>query len=149
MALVNGSDLMVFNSQNKALLGMAKDHKLDLKANVTQVQSKDSGLWKTATVSGFEWNISTSAYYTEDYDKMVDLMLKRQPIDVVFTVKKENDPTKSVADGDYQSWSVGAGGWQGKVLITSISASASDGDVATYDIELEGVSALKKRTATV
>lgn len=149
MALVNGSDLMCFNSQNKSLVGMAKDHKLDLKAQVTQVQSKDSGLWKTATVSGFEWNLSTSAYYTEDYDKMVDLMLKRQPIDVVFTVKKEIDPTKSVGDGDYQSWSVGAGGWQGKCLITSISASASDGDVATYDIELEGVSALKKRTATV
>ena len=148
MALVNGSDLMCFNSQNKSLLGMAKDHKLDLKASTTQIQSKDSGLWKTATVSGFEWNISTSAYYTEDYDKMVDLMLKRQPIDVVFTVKKETDPTKSVADGDYQSWSVGAGGWQGKVLITSITASASDGDVATYDIELQGVGALKKRTVT-
>lgn len=149
MALVNGSDLMCFNSQNKSLLGMAKDHKLDLKALTTEIHSKDNGLWKSATVSGFEWNISTSAYYTEDYDKMVDLMLKRQPIDVVFTVKKETDPTKSVADGDYQSWSVGAGGWQGKVLITSISASASDGDVATYDIELQGVGALKKRTVTV
>lgn len=149
MALVNGSDLMCFNSQNKSLLGMAKDHKLDLKALTTEIHSKDNGLWKSATVSGFEWNISTSAYYTEDYDKMVDLMLKRQPIDVVFTVKKETDPTKSVADGDYQSWSVGAGGWQGKVLITSITASASDGDVATYDIELQGVGALKKRTATV
>lgn len=148
MALVNGSDLMCFNSQNKSLLGMAKDHKLDLKAQTTEIHSKDNGLWKSATVSGFEWNISTSAYYTEDYDKMVDLMLKRQPIDVVFTVKKETDPTKSVADGDYQSWSVGAGGWQGKVLITSISASASDGDVATYDIELQGVGALKKRTVT-
>ena len=149
MALVNGSDLMCFNSQNKSLLGMAKDHKLDLKALTTEIHSKDNGLWKSATVSGFEWNISTSAYYTEDYDKMVDLMLKRQPIDVVFTVKKETDPTKSVADGDYQSWSVGAGGWQGKVLITSITASASDGDVATYDIELQGVGASKKRTATV
>lgn len=149
MALVNGSDLMCFNSQNKSLLGMAKDHKLDLKAQTTEIHSKDNGLWKSATVSGFEWNISTSAYYTEDYDKMVDLMLKRQPIDVVFTVKKETDPTKSVADGDYQSWSVGAGGWQGKVLITSITASASDGDVATYDIELQGVGALKKRTTTV
>lgn len=148
MALVNGSDLMCFNSQNKSLLGMAKDHKLDLKAQTTEIHSKDNGLWKSATVSGFEWNISTSAYYTEDYDKMVDLMLKRQPIDVVFTVKKETDPTKSVADGDYQSWSVGAGGWQGKVLITSITASASDGDVATYDIELQGVGALKKRTVT-
>ena len=149
MALVNGSDLMCFNSQNKSLLGMAKDHKLDLKAQTTEIHSKDNGLWKSATVSGLEWNISTSAYYTEDYDKMVDLMLKRQPIDVVFTVKKETDPTKSVADGDYQSWSVGAGGWQGKVLITSITASASDGDVATYDIELQGVGALKKRTTTV
>lgn len=62
--------------------------------------------------------------------------------------KKENDPTKSVADGDYQAWTPAAGGWMGKVLITSISASASDGEVATYDLELQGVGALKKRTVT-
>ena len=146
MAIVNGSDLMCFNGQNKSLVGVAKDHKLDLKATTSDISSKDHGLWKSTEVTGFEWNISTSAYYTEDYDKMVELMLKRQPIDVVFTVKKENDPTKSVYDGDYNSWTPAVGGWMGKVLITSISASATDGEVATYDLELQGVGALKKRT---
>lgn len=147
--IINGSDLMLFDKQNKSLVSYAKDHSISINGTTTDVSSKDHGLWKSTQITGMEFSISTNCLYTiESFDKLFDAFISRTPMDVTFTVKKENDPTKSVADGDYPNWTAGAAGYQGRVVITSLKGDASNGESGNISVEMIGVSALKKRTVT-
>lgn len=147
--IINGSDLMLFDKQNKSLVSYAKDHSLSLSGTTSDVSSKDHGLWKSTQITGMEWSLSTNCLYTiESFDKLFDAFISRTPMDVTFTVKKETDPLKSVADGDYPNWTAGAAGYQGQVLITSLKGDASNAESGSISVEMIGVGSLKKRTAT-
>jgi predicted secreted protein len=71
-------------------------------------------------------------------------MMLRQPITVYFGTKSETDVDKTVANGDYDNWSVADGGYTGQAFITSLSANAANGENATYSLTLTGSGKLVK-----
>lgn len=100
-------------------------------------------------IGKLSYSITSDNLFTEeDYGKLVDLWIARNPIDVIFTVKgnagvANNDGTSVPADG----WTPKEGtGYKGKVVITGITANAPDNENATYSVTLEGAGALTKIT---
>ena len=71
-------------------------------------------------------------------------MLTRQPITVFFGLKAENDPEKTVVNGDYSYWSKAAGAYTGQAFITSLVANANSGENATFNVTLTGTGKISK-----
>ena len=141
--IIKGDDLMLFDEQGKSL-AFATNHTLSISADAVDISSKDHGIYGASEVNKITWEITSENLYTENsYDKLLESMLERKPITVYFGTKKENDPDKTVADGDYDAWS-GAKGYSGKVLITSLTANANSGENATYSATFTGTGKLSK-----
>lgn len=143
---IKGDDLMMFDTAGKSL-AYASSHVLTITTDTADTSTKDHGVWGSSEVNKLSWELqSSNLYVVEDYDSLVDTMIARQPVKVYFGLKKENDPTKTVADGDYPNWTVASGAYAGDALITSITANANTGENATYTITYKGVGKLVKVT---
>lgn len=143
MAVIKGGDLMVFDEQGKSMAN-ATNHTLDISAETSETTSKDSGIWGDSDVSKITWQIQSENLYSEDlYDDLFDKMVQRQPVILYFGPKKQTDPEKSVADGDFKYWT-GTKGRKGKAIITSLSAGANNGDKATISATFQGKGKLVK-----
>ena len=141
--IIKGDDLMLFDAEGKSL-AFATSHQLSISADAVETSSKDGGVWASNEVNKISWELTSENLYTVNaYDKLMDLMLKREAIKVYFGTKKENDPEKTVADGDYDNWT-GAKGYTGKVFITSLTANAGTGENATYSATFTGTGKLIK-----
>lgn len=143
--IIKGDDLMLFDSEGKSL-AFATSHTLSISADAVETSSKDGGIWASNEVNKVSWELTTENLYTTDaYDDLFDKMLAREPIIVYFGTKKENDPDKTVVDGDYDNWT-GAQGRKGKALITSLVANANTGENATYSATFTGTGKITKVT---
>lgn len=139
---------MLFDDAGKSY-AYATNHSISLSSEQGDTSSKDHGLWSAAEITKYSWEItSENLYTTEDYSKMFDAMILGEPITVKFGLKSETDNTKTVADGDYENWSLNTTDYyEGKVLITSLQANANNGENATYSVTLTGSGKLKHVTA--
>lgn len=141
--IIKGDDLMLFDENGKSI-AFATNHTLSISADAVDTSSKDHGVWGANEVNKITWEITSENLYTESaYDELVEKMLAREAITVYFGTKTQNDPDKTVADGDYDAWT-GAKGYTGQVLITSLTANANTGENATYSATFTGTGKLKK-----
>lgn len=141
--VISGDDLMLFNEEGHSL-AYATSHQLSLSGETVDVSSKDHGVYGATELQKVTWEITSENLYTEDsFDELFDKMVAREPIQVYFGTKKENDPDKTVADGDYEYWT-GSKGYTGKAFITSLSANASNGEKATFSLTLTGTGKITK-----
>lgn len=141
--IISGDDLMLFNEKGNSL-AYATSHQLSLSGETVDVSSKDHGVYGATELQKVTWEITSENLYTEDsFDELFDKMVAREPIQVYFGSKKENDPDKTVADGDYEHWT-GSKGYTGKAFITSLSANASNGEKATFSLTLTGTGKISK-----
>ena len=145
--IIKGRDLMLFNSDGHSY-AYATNHTLTITAETTDVSSKDHGVWGASEVSRYTWEItSENLYTTDEYDSMFDTMLAGNAITVRFGLKTDQaDMSKNVADGDTSLpyWTSQNTFYEGKVIITSLTANANNGDNATYSITLTGTGNIKK-----
>ena len=86
---VLGKDFMLFVG-GKAL-ALATSCKLSISAETIDTQSKDSGIWTEKDIKKLSWNGSSENLFSADegisgYDTLVDLMLKRQPVEAKFGI---------------------------------------------------------------
>lgn len=141
--IIKGDDLMLFDENGKSL-AFATSHVLTLTANTVDITTKDGGIWGASDVNKLTWELTTENLYTEEcFDKLYDIWISRGTIIVYFGMKKETDPEKTVADGDYENWS-GAAGKYGRAVITSLTANANTGENATYSATFTGKGKLQK-----
>lgn len=143
--IIKGDDLMLFDDKGHSL-AFATSHQLSISADAVETSSKDGGVWGSNEVNKITWEItSENLYTTAAFDELFSKMIAREAITVYFGTKKENDPEKTVVNGDYQYWS-GASGYTGQVLITSLSANANTGENATFSCTLTGSGKITKVT---
>lgn len=141
--IIKGDDLMLFDEKGHSL-AFATSHTLTISADAVETSSKDGGVWGSNEVNKISWEITSENLYTDAaYDDLFSKIIAREPIKVYFGTKKENDPEKTVVDGDYQYWT-GAKGYTGQALITSLVANANTGENATYSVTLTGCGKITK-----
>lgn len=137
--IIKGNDLMLFDDQGHSY-AYATNHTLTLNSELSDVSSKDHGVWGAQEVTKVTWEIQTENLYTEeDYYKMFDMMLAMKPITLKFGLKAENDETKTVVDGDYEYWTNATKPLTGKAYITNLVANANNGENATYSATFTGI----------
>lgn len=148
--IIKGRDLMLFDNDGHSY-AFATNHTFTLTAETADISSKDHGVWGASEISKYTWEISSENLYTaEEYDKLFDKMIAGEAIMVRFGLKNTpEDPTMTVADGNtaLPYWTSKDAYYQGKVIITSLTANASNGDNATFSVTLTGSGSVSKVTA--
>ena len=135
MSKIKGQELMLFLGGKS--IAYATSHTLEISAETADTSNKDEG--------GGDWASSENLFTTDGngsgYDTLFDYMIKKTPIDAVFGQKKE-----TAVDVPTQGWTANTTGvYEGKVVITSLSLNAPNGEYATYSVQFTGVGALKKK----
>lgn len=145
--IVEGRNLMLFDSTG-ASYAYATNHTLSIQANTADISSKDHGIWTGASVQNYSWTITSENLATDEYDTLFAAMIAGTPITVKFGLKSQNDPDKTVADGDYENWTLDTNKvfYSGSVIITSLELNAPNGEKANYSLELQGVGKLEQNT---
>jgi TP901-1 family phage major tail protein len=143
---VLGKDFMLFVG-GKAL-ALATSCKLSISAETIDTQSKDSGIWTEKDIKKLSWNGSSENLFSADdkvngYDVLLDLMLKRKPIEAKFGIPANADSDEVPSSG----WTLPAASYSGNVLITNLELNAPDGDKATFSATFEGTGKLKPRVS--
>ena len=143
---VLGKDLMLFVG-GKAL-ALATSCKLSISAETIDTQSKDSGIWAEKDIKQLSWNGSSENLFSADdkvngYDVLLDLMLKRKPIEAKFGIPANADSDEVPSSG----WTLPAASYSGNVLITNLELNAPDGDKATFSATFEGTGKLSPRVS--
>ena len=142
--IIKGNALMLFDKDGHSY-AYATNHTLTINTETTDVSSKDHGMWGAVEIAKYSWEITSENLFTEaDYEDMYDALIAGTPITVKFGLKGENDNTKTVADGDYEYWTVRGTHYTGSAYITSLVANANNGENATYSITLTGIGKLNK-----
>lgn len=148
MSKIKGQELMLF-LEGKSI-AYATSHTLEISAETADTSNKDEGGgdWATSEISKMSWTASSENLFSADgngegYDSLFDLMIKKTPITAVFGRKKETATEVPTAGWTPQTTGV----YEGKVVITSLSLNAPNGEYATYSVQFTGVGELKKKSA--
>lgn len=145
MTVIKGKDLMVFqkNAEKYEALAAATNHTLSISAGVMEASSKDSGKWGDSEAGRMEWETSTeNLYVAEEFDKLFDAMVAGKKLDIAFEIASNANSDTGKPDA---GWTIGPGGYEGKVLITALNANAPNGDNASYTATFKGCGPLSKR----
>lgn len=151
MKIIKGENLMLFMGGKS--IAFATSHTLEISLDTREISTKDNGgKWSEVEAGILSWtmqseNLVGNPGEGKGYDDLVDAMIAREPVDVVFSL--EGDST------DYDAGKLDAvpsGGWKpktsngrkGKALITSVSLNAPNGEYATMSISMTGVGELTK-----
>ena len=88
MAKIKGQELMLFVGGKS--IAAATSHTLEVTAETADTSNKDEGGgdWASSEVSSLAWNASSENLFTvegngEGYDSLLDLMVRKMPIDAV------------------------------------------------------------------
>ncbi len=156
MSFIKGESLMVFLESGKSI-AFSTSHTLNVNAEVTSTATKDNGggEWQTNEISLLSWEATTENLCGDprngySYDELYDLLIKKEPIKLVFGLK-----STLPAKGEY--YEVPEGGWkpkdksgyEGMALLTALSLNAACGEHATFTATFTGTGALKKLNTTV
>lgn len=145
MSKIKGGDMMLFLASKS--IAYATSHTLEITGETADTSNKDEGGgdWASQEVNLLSWSASSENLYSVDgqgdnFDDLFDLMVAKTPIDAVFSKKSSN-----ATDVPSSGWSAQANsGYKGKVVITSLSLNAPNGEYATYSVQFTGVGALEK-----
>lgn len=133
-------------------IAFATSHTLEVSGETTDVSTKDNGggEWATSEMGLLSWTCSSENLVGDPrsglgYDELFDLMIKKEPVELVFALKS------TVAAGG-TAYEVPANGWtaktndghKGKAYITSLSLNAPNGENSTMSVQFTGTSALTK-----
>lgn len=147
--IIKGRDLMLFSNDGHSY-AYATNHTLTMTAETSDISTKDHGIWSASEIGKYSWEISSENLYTVDeYDSLFALMIAGSPITVRFGLKQTpDDASMTPADGNVALpyWTSQNSFYQGKVIITSLTANANNGENATYSVTLTGVGSLAKTT---
>lgn len=145
--IVKGDELMLFYNGNA--FAWATSHTLTLTGNTIDIATKDHGFFGASEVGKLTWEITTENLYSDDdYDKLFDLMLQKEPITVAFA-KVGNYDQNGLASvgGNVSAWEADNTEYRsGLAVITSLTVNANTGENATYSATFTGSGPLTKAT---
>jgi hypothetical protein len=152
MPVIKGGDLMVFLGGTS--IAFATNHTLSISGETKETTSKDSGgKWATSELNLLSWTANSENLYADSgagktYDDLFDLMIKREPVELIFG-PEGNSTTDKLDEVPTGGWTPKANsGYKGNALITSLEKNAQNGENATFTVEFTGVGALTKVTSS-
>lgn len=127
-------------------IAFSTDAKLSIKTKTRDASSKDSGSWTDKRATRHDWNVSSSALFSDlittvgtavnTFDELFDMQVAKTPITVVFAVATGAVHAQT-ADATKKTYT-------GSAIITGLDPNAPDGDNASFSITMDGTGALTK-----
>lgn len=146
MSKIQGGDLMLFIGTKS--IAYATNHTLEISGETQDTSNKDEGGggWASNEVSLLSWSATSDNLYSIDgegdqFDDLFTAMVNKTQLNAVFAKKSQ-----SVTDVPTGGWTADTTGYKGKVVVTSLSLNAPNGEYATYTAQFQGVGALEKYT---
>lgn len=144
MGVIKGTDLMLFvkgSGDEYNTIAFATSCQLTVNAASLETSSKDSGKWTSKQASKLSWSMTSDNLFTvEEFSKIFNKLVERTPIEVVFTLCTNADSDTGMPS---EGWTPDTeNGYKGTAIITALSANAADNENATFNVSLEGCSAL-------
>ena len=139
MAILNGTDIKVYDSSTGILVAYAQNGSMNLNLSLREITNKESAGWKESLEGlrdfsidldgAYAWTDSDSAVLTNGADDLAlsNIITNRTALTVKFGT------TTSTTGDTYYS---------GSVFLTSFSISAGTEETATYTMSFEGTGAL-------
>ena len=147
---VKGKDLMLF-VDGKAI-ALAKTCTLNLSQEMLDASSKDDGEWEANDiVDGKSYDLSADAVYSADeavttaetYDALFDKFVAGEP--VPFTCGIAQNAAVEYPEGGWTAPTTK--GYQGKMMINSLSLNGNKGEAASFSVGARGVGPMSKLAA--
>ena len=148
--IIKGSDLMLFKDGQS--IAHASNHTLNITPEVSEISSKDTGLWTMSEVTKIGWNITAEHLYVQSaFENMFNLgVTSGDKFQVYFGLKKgykggsDYNSSYSYNVTEDGAWTPDTNTYMlcGYVLIDSIDISAQAGDNATFSVSMTGVGPL-------
>lgn len=154
MKKIKGGSLMLFLDGKS--IAFATNHTLEISADMADTSNKDEGAgdWAAQEVNLLSWTATSENLYSLDgegdnFADLFDIMIAKTPVDAVFCKKSADDSVVNVPTGGWtpQAAAASAPQYVGKVVISSLSLNAPNGEYATYTANFSGVGALQKKTS--
>jgi predicted secreted protein len=138
MAILNGTDIKVYDSGTGILVAFAQNGSLNINHSLREITNKESAGWKESLEGLRDWSVDLDGAYawtdasgsalTNGADDLLNTYLLTR---TALTIKFGN---VTGATGDIV--------YSGSVYLTSFSVSAGTEDTATYSLSLEGTAAI-------
>lgn len=141
--LIQGRNMMLFKPNGESY-AYCISNRLVISTTTSDISTKDHGQWNALSADKYNWSVSSEYLTTDEFDTLFNAMITNELVLVKFGEKIEDDPDKTVADGDYQAWHLNGAKtyYQGYAVITNIEQTATNSEIAQFTIEMQGVGKL-------
>lgn len=152
--IIKGQNLMCFVGGKS--IAFATSHTLEVSGETVDVSTKDNGggEWATSEMGLLSWTCSSENLVGDPrsglgYDELFDLMIKKEPVELVFALKSTVSAGGQAYEAPTAGWTAKTNdGHKGKAYITSLSLNAPNGENSTMSVTFTGTSALTKVNTT-
>lgn len=141
--LIKGQNMMLFKPNGESY-AYCISNSLVISTTTSNISTKDHGQWNALSADKYNWTVSSEYLTTDEFDTLFNAMITNELVLVKFGEKIEDDPEKSVADGDYKAWHLNGAKtyFQGYAVITNIEETATNSEIAQFTIEMQGIGKL-------
>lgn len=141
--LIQGRNMMLFKPNGESY-AYCISNRLVISTTTSDISTKDHGQWNALSADKYNWTVSSEYLTTDEFDTLFNAMITNELVLVKFGEKIEDDPDKTVADGDYQAWHLNGAKtyFQGFAVITNIEQTATNSEIAQFTIEMQGIGKL-------
>ena len=141
--LIQGRNMMLFKPNGESY-AYCISNRLVISTTTSNISTKDHGQWNALSADKYNWSVSSEYLATDEFDTLFNAMITNELVLVKFGEKIEDDPDKTVADGDYQAWHLNGQKtyFQGYAVITNIEETATNSEIAQFTIEMQGIGKL-------
>lgn len=141
--LIQGRNMMLFKPNGESY-AYCISNRLVISTTTSNISTKDHGQWNALSADKYNWSVSSEYLTTDEFDTLFNAMITNELVLVKFGEKIEDDPDKTVADGDYKAWHLNGEKtyYQGYAVITNIEQTAANSEIAQFTIEMQGIGKL-------
>lgn len=152
--IIKGQNLMAFVGGKS--VAFATNHTLEISGETVSTSTKDNGggEWETSEMGLLSWTCSSENLVGDPrsglgYDELFDMMVKKQPVDLVFALKSTVASAGEYYEAPTAGWTAKTNdGHKGKAYITSLTLNAPNGENSTMSVTFTGCGALTKVSTT-
>lgn len=145
---ITGDKLMLFATDGAEVLPIAfgTSCNIDMSADTIDTSNKMSGNWKEYLTGQLGWTVSCDSLLSMttghlSFKALKKLMANRTPIPVVIA--------KAIADATEGDFTAGEEYVKGEAIITSLNMTASNNEICTSSVTLQGTGELEDGTPVV
>ena len=139
MAILNGTDIKVYDSGTAVLVAFAQSGTINVNHSTRDTTNKESGGYKSALEGLRDWSIDLDGAYA--WTDAAGVVLTNGADDLLLANIITNRVALTVKFGNVGG-ATGDTVYSGSVYLTSFSVSAGTEDTATYSLSLEGTGAI-------